>query len=697
MEWLLCELCKAGDESELYRSAQYWQSRFEFEEPWGEDDFFTVFYALSITPGLLHEREIQMFFDDIIGMVLDAHANDKYAHSLFSFIFRGLAGAMSKVYLLFSKEIVNFIKVLVTYFFKGTITSNKTIQFPQNNYTIQEFFNMYEPILTNNIHIAGFTLEIEGTLYPFVWQNFLRIVSPSDTNDFLFRMQSKPDHIVSVEKWLTKLNIDQICQVCYKLPLDSENMYAVLRFLKDWNPISSFHQACRDDFIRSVPLIFAQIVMAHKACWWDSDTSACATCKINWRHFLPQWRCTAMWCESGNTRCFRFLQPGTLFCKQHFEEKEKRFSAVAKPYCLSNVPGREIITRDMYTQEPHPAGDAIVRYGLTQRVVTSLGIFSHRRDTWKPNGFYLPVTRYESLYYSTQDETQKTDSRRYCGKFFFFEPESPYFLRLDKCVFFATKIEAFLKLKEQYDLFHASSRRVTTTTMDAKQFVLDLQKQSSLFYFRINPQNNTDWFNFHFMTPIFDFRDTRNAEFNINIPILYPSETITRDGTSVLGGQGVGDFDDLDQEICKMARDLDYDVLIFQHEIGGHDCVTEFLVTNPAKEILYVMEDVPTTLYLQKANDVYPKIWFPKQNGIVRVVDNKAKEIELGNNWERLLFLFPFPIFTALPSSLPQATDRKSQAPRFVHIKRPFYTHFKERRSTETEPPEEEEEFEKFL
>jgi len=118
------------------------------------------------------------------------------------------------------------------------------------------------------------------------------------------------------------------------------------------------------------------------------------------------------------------------------------------------------------------------------------------------------------------------------------------------------------------------------------------------------------------------------------VPVFYP----TQPSTTVGAGEGVGDFDDLDQPICKMAQELHYDVLVLQHEIGTHDCVTEVIITKPEREILYVMEDIPTTM--EHPQNIYPKIWFPQESGIVSVTNNVASENKI-DRWGELAPLAP--------------------------------------------------------
>ncbi len=94
-------------------------------------------------------------------------------------------------------------------------------------------------------------------------------------------------------------------------------------------------------------------------------------------------------------------------------------------------------------------------------------------------------------------------------------------------------------------------------------------------------------------------------------------------------GYGVGQLDFLDQPICKMARSLNIGLVVLQHEIGSHDCVTEVLHTSNFESDIADFPRVETSMPLEKFR--FPKIWFPADNGIIEVNPSGIAHLVPGN------------------------------------------------------------------
>jgi hypothetical protein len=111
----------------------------------------------------------------------------------------------------------------------------------------------------------------------------------------------------------------------------------------------------------------------------------------------------------------------------------------------------------------------------------------------------------------------------------------------------------------------------------------------SLFYELLNSEDDIKYI---------DFIDTT---------ALYPI-----DKSSILNGQNMkqGLHDFLDQPLCNLARELNIDTIILQHEIGEYRAVSEVLDTreNSYDYLIRVEDSSPCWL----PNLKYSTVWFPE-------------------------------------------------------------------------------------
>jgi len=458
MEWLLCEFSIYSQSHGLNKGPEHWFKVFQSVLNTNEhtkkliQDENVVQYLLHIiemTSGLLHEQEITQFLLKIFN-ILDYPER----HSFLS----RLKVPLNYIHLDNTPESRKLMRLFVITIMDGKYSKDRVV--------IQDVnYKLSDPLLYNIslsetstrllVYVKDKKIDLDDILL-----NVFTYFDPEIMRDFhggliarkelLRHMQHNAVHVPFLNKVLPKFNDDDIATLCMTLPNTSQNLYALLHFIKTWDPSTTFAQQCKYDLLRSTPIEYVQVIFAHMACWWDSSRDPCKTCTLNWRHFLPQWRCTAL-CKSKKRipehRCWRFAKPGELYCSQHIITHQ--FNRHVKPYSTSNTPGHDP-GPDAYKTEPRGEIDIFVRYPLTLRVVTSLGTFHHRRDVWKPDGFYLPVVRYESLYYSDLKETTDISSRQYCGKFFFYEPDSSMFVHLRNAQIFASKVHAAMDLWKKY-------------------------------------------------------------------------------------------------------------------------------------------------------------------------------------------------------------------------------------------------------
>jgi hypothetical protein len=426
-----------------------------------------------------------------------------------------------------------------------------------------------------------------------------------------------------------------------------------LKFVKDWKPIRVPFKEAKDKFIQALHPIFLQVFFVSESCWYDSQEEPCSSCIDSSPNASLQWRCIAE-CEHGNRSCLRFAAPEFQFCKMHQKNPSQHFK---KRICKDPCPSSD--KRIAYKEDPYLSlSSSLLRYPTTHRPVTDMPHLVEGKQPY-PVGFYLPVSRIDSLYYSRGSQ----ESSQYCGKFFFYERDSSVYLHLGKSLFFATKLEAYMQLEHMRYMELArldpkvkhnqkNRRKKNAEAWEATfEWVGEPDTTNSLF-FRKNEYNANaldefpqaiinklqdcldleedvdafdlwdNWLHFHFQTPFLSLEDTFDCKYDICIPLFFP--TIPTELKDNYGHKDtlMGAFDYLDQPICELAKGLGYDTILFQHEVGGHDCVTEIMHTNNYKSNLYSIDNIRSSL---KGQLVLPKIWFPKDDGILFIGNDETK------------------------------------------------------------------------
>jgi hypothetical protein len=253
------------------------------------------------------------------------------------------------------------------------------------------------------------------------------------------------------------------------------------------------------------------------------------------------------------------------------------------------------------------------------------------------NSIFLPVIRYQSLYHTEYSK------KNFCGTFFYFELESTVLLNLGKSAMFATKAHAYIVLKA-FKKLKFSQLRVSF----GEESKLDTYKEkvlNDLFNLDFHSNDMIDiWIKFKEQIGIFDVKQIQEIMIQFYIPLLYNENDVKqilgiettalyptdkakyfysdfKDRGSATIHFGAGSHDDFDQEICKMARDLNIDTLILQHEIGETRAVTEILDTREDSYENLVRIDTKKELY--KVNQKYPTIFFLDNGFITNMKCNK--------------------------------------------------------------------------
>ncbi len=379
---------------------------------------------------------------------------------------------------------------------------------------------------------------------------------------------------------------------------------------------------------------FYQLCFSKDWQYWDHPDNPCNVKKDN--PFIPiAWKCSHTCSPSGNplysVPCSRFAQPNGTACKFH----------TLNPSPLRQLPRLKRaqpteIAKTKY-KKAHLKTDLVKypKYPGSQRLVARMDFAEGKNP---PDGFYLPVLRYEGLYFAPDPY--------YCGKFFFYQPGSHIYIHLGNARFFASKVQAYFTLVNEVGP-NASGVLLHSTVDENALIDRAGVRQMETFHFNQYPYSEelllaifespnfkgyfSDYYSCssEFFIPKVQDQYVRSRYFNVLLsegdmplddpimPILFPSVN-PKNVTPV----EVGEFDFLDQPICNLARELGIDTIILQHEIGSTDCVTEILDTRKDwKQHLY---EIPNVLVFSDVKHTrFPKIWFPRDDGIVRVQTNR--------------------------------------------------------------------------
>lgn len=165
--------------------------------------------------------------------------------------------------------------------------------------------------------------------------------------------------------------------------------------------------------------------------------------------------------------------------------------------------------------------------------------------------FYSPVTRYaqgmtRSLFFKNKNQNCK-----YCGTFYYIERESTTYLLYQNPLVGRTKSEVFIfllersaKRKDYEEHLHSTIiKELYYDKIFKNGLVMTARKAESLL------EDDSDW----------------KWDLNKNYTKYWGEEF------------GYAQEDELDQPICKMAKEQGYDVVIFENVVGSHQIVSELL------------------------------------------------------------------------------------------------------------------------
>lgn len=272
--------------------------------------------------------------------------------------------------------------------------------------------------------------------------------------------------------------------------------------------------------------------------------------------------------------------------------------------------------------------DTKPRFKQTKRPYSSMNSFlADSVCDRQSQNFFLPVVRYKS-------SLKGPEKSSYCGTFFFYEPDSNIYLNLGKTKIFGTKVHAFAYLMAER-LYKIVNKKESTTweqfesiysnlikNKDIGKQHLSLLKQTYLAplqawkcydYFNLPDIKNKDLtqhaYDFYTFIPN-DYNDYMNF-YDTNIIMKY----VEKKGEKK---QLIACHDDLDQIICILARELNYDTIIIDREWGAFNVLTEII------DIRMSYEKTQTNYLCQvkdykflSGRDDSPYLWFKDKGTIV--------------------------------------------------------------------------------
>lgn len=263
---------------------------------------------------------------------------------------------------------------------------------------------------------------------------------------------------------------------------------------------------------------------------------------------------------------------------------------------------------------------------------------------------YLPVVRYPGLYYSADDDKDSDEKgqERYCGTFYYVDPESRLLLNLGRTGVFATKLHAFRQLMAQTTRIRLPvGFSVATEESNAETELKKLWKSVA-----VNRSTSRAGLGLYDSAEMLEYYETvlnDASEFKLfafeprrtnHSSLLFPCESLP--DTKEYFRPTPGDHDFTDQPLCKLARMCGFDTLVLQREVGERRVVTEVLdtredsgraVTNLSKDpnydyVLRTMQ-APYPILQASSTPVPPdelklEAYEVKKHAIVRITERRG-------------------------------------------------------------------------
>lgn len=302
----------------------------------------------------------------------------------------------------------------------------------------------------------------------------------------------------------------------------------------------------------------------------------------------------------------------------------------------------------------HETDARVQYYPYTHRPVTKMKTMCRKQIRRKEfgNRLFLPVVRYYLYHSKTPEQDLSKIDKGYCGTFFFFEPHSINLLDLGQTAVFGSKVHAFYALNRA--VLGEQEMNISSLFTDVLDRITDWLPVLESTYGDLTPghyrttlgqsdvsEDAFDQFLHPFYFPVFNYTSDVSPIRSLGGTAMYPTDRHSylyrgELGQSALLQMQAGVHDELDQNICHVARYLKLDSVLIQREVGEFDTVTEILDTRPdSYDHLYCYTKekdddathsdrktetmrIATTQPPFMNNSVkYPKVWFFQEQSYV--------------------------------------------------------------------------------
>lgn len=201
-------------------------------------------------------------------------------------------------------------------------------------------------------------------------------------------------------------------------------------------------------------------------------------------------------------------------------------------------------------------------YKKSHRPITNMKMFSdnYYDCTCEISGLKLPVARYASSVDSGKYNTERPDCM--CGYFYYLENESTTFLSYKK------PFKSFNKVTAAYELRKMIPKDEKRLRYDLNEGIARVDRKGTLQFQLMHAEG---------ILPR-DLRFTPEEAFDL-LGVDGYIENYSSSFRAYLGGEHIGAEEFLDQPICKAAKFLGYDIVIFEALVGETQVDCEILDT----------------------------------------------------------------------------------------------------------------------
>ena len=262
-------------------------------------------------------------------------------------------------------------------------------------------------------------------------------------------------------------------------------------------------------------------------------------------------------------------------------------------------------------------------YELTGRPMTYMTSMCKRVVSTLPKGvrMYLPVLRYQALYYQTGPPIE------HCGTFYYIDPSSSVLLDLGRTAVFGSKVHALAVLAAALVKSMSTSMEKWTIVMNKKKSAPELyvnlfdsgedymydasmSDKWDVIYRAMYPDHGegTQKLFVDNVMKSYYFSIVKNDKEVPVIPGLGTTSLYPTDKSTYWSDAEIGANDDIDQEICTYATLLGLDTIILQHEVGEYRAVSEILDTRADSYCHLFRVKEARSWYAPSKK--YPTIWF---------------------------------------------------------------------------------------